>query len=328
MAYDSNKKGTELDALTSLDDGDVIIVSDLDDSGRAKKITAGNLADDLFADTTALDSAGIYRTGSTDVAVADGGTNISSYTKGDILVATGATTLAKLGVGANDTVLKADSGESSGVKWAGAANTPTVVVYEVGDSPATWTKADYSGLVYVETEVVGGGGGGGGNNDDNAGSGGGGAGGYSKKTIAVADLGATETVTVGAAGTAGISSGGAGGVGGTSSFGSHASATGGAGGAEAGDGGVGGIGSSGDLNIDGGDGGPTEYGYSGSETIGRGGEGGKSQLSGQTRRNLSGAGETGSSYGGGGSGAKAPNGSGATAGGAGAAGVVVVTMYT
>lgn len=62
----------------------------------------------------------------TDLAVANGGTNISSYTKGDILIATGATTLAKLGVGSNDQVLTADSGEASGVKWADAAG-PAIV---------------------------------------------------------------------------------------------------------------------------------------------------------------------------------------------------------
>jgi len=40
--------------------------------------------------------------------------------KGDLLVATAASTPARLGVGANDTVLTADSGEASGVKWVAA----------------------------------------------------------------------------------------------------------------------------------------------------------------------------------------------------------------
>jgi hypothetical protein len=42
-------------------------------------------------------------------------------TKGDILVATGDSTPVRLGVGSNDQVLTADSGEASGVKWAAAA---------------------------------------------------------------------------------------------------------------------------------------------------------------------------------------------------------------
>ena len=46
-----------------------------------------------------------------------GGTGQTSFTKGDLLVATGASTLTKLGVGTNGDVLTADSGEASGVKW-------------------------------------------------------------------------------------------------------------------------------------------------------------------------------------------------------------------
>lgn len=54
---------------------------------------------------------------SSAVGVAKGGTSFSSYTKGDLLVATGSTTLSKLGVGSDGQVLVADSGQSSGVKW-------------------------------------------------------------------------------------------------------------------------------------------------------------------------------------------------------------------
>ena len=43
-----------------------------------------------------IGTAYIYRVGGTDVAVADGGTNISSYTIGDIIYASGTTTLSKL----------------------------------------------------------------------------------------------------------------------------------------------------------------------------------------------------------------------------------------
>jgi hypothetical protein len=45
-------------------------------------------------------------------------------TKGDIIVATGNATLVRQGVGANGTVLTADSAEADGVKWATPA-TPT-----------------------------------------------------------------------------------------------------------------------------------------------------------------------------------------------------------
>jgi len=41
-------------------------------------------------------------------------------TKGDLYAATAASTPARLGVGANDTVLTAASGETTGMKWAAA----------------------------------------------------------------------------------------------------------------------------------------------------------------------------------------------------------------
>tara|TARA_R100000908_G_C3748632_1_gene143511 strand:- start:281 stop:1639 length:1359 start_codon:yes stop_codon:yes gene_type:complete len=67
--------------------------------------------------------------------VANGGTNISSYTAGDILYATGSTTLAKLAKGTADQVLTMNSGATA-PEWAAAAEA----------SPLT-TKGD----VYVHT---------------------------------------------------------------------------------------------------------------------------------------------------------------------------------
>ena len=43
-------------------------------------------------------------------------------TKGDLVVATGSATPARLGVGTNGQVLTADSTQSSGVKWAASPN--------------------------------------------------------------------------------------------------------------------------------------------------------------------------------------------------------------
>jgi hypothetical protein len=52
------------------------------------------------------------------LSVANGGTNLTSFTKGDIMVATGATTLVKLAVGTDGQVITADAAQASGIKWA------------------------------------------------------------------------------------------------------------------------------------------------------------------------------------------------------------------
>ncbi len=52
--------------------------------------------------------------------------------KGDIVTATAADTPARLGVGANATVLTADSGEATGLKWAVPSGGPTYV-YKTAD---------------------------------------------------------------------------------------------------------------------------------------------------------------------------------------------------
>jgi hypothetical protein len=183
---------------------------------------------------------------------------------------------------------------------------PVVRTYLVGVSPATWTKP--AGLKYITVEVQAGGGSSGGTNSNtNQSTGGAGAGGYSRKTIAAATLGATETVTIGAGGTApGTDTDGN--DGGSSSFGAHATASGGGKSLkENSGGGGGGVGASGDVNLSG------ESGWSGIGVVAtmQSGPGGKSLF--------------GVTYGKGADGVVSH--SSATAGNAGVAGFVVVTEY-
>lgn len=58
--------------------------------------------------------------------VTAGGLSVSLFdAKGDLLVGTGADAVSRLGVGANGTILTADSNEATGVKWAAAPATYT-----------------------------------------------------------------------------------------------------------------------------------------------------------------------------------------------------------
>lgn len=198
-------------------------------------------------------------------------------------------------------------------------------------SSGTWTKP--SGLQYAIIAATGGGGGGasglGGNGES---GGGGGAGGTSIRLRPGADLGSTETVTIGAGGSVG-------GNGGSTTFGSHCTGNGGAagspgqGGNIGGPGGSGGGASSGDLNVSGGDGcggnpnyrngegapiGTFSAGLGGASFWGGGGKGGNGGF-GNAGSN---AGGNANAYGAGGGG-----GTGAGSGGTGKAGVVFILEF-
>lgn len=194
------------------------------------------------------------------------------------------------GVGDASKLIKTNA---SGLLDVTFTTSPIVRTYLNAGSPHTWTKP--TGLKYVIVEVQAGGGNGAADPGGDDAGGGGGGGGYSKKLIAAASLGATETVTVGAA-TA------------NSSFGTHATATAGASGVTT-SGGAGGVGSNGDLNIKGSDGTNYDVNYT---SAAQPGNGGASHLGGGGK-----AASAGGVYGGGGGGNS----------GAGAAGIVIVTEY-
>ena len=216
------------------------------------------------------------------------------------------------------------------------------VAVQAFTSSGTYTPT--SGMAYCIAFATGGGGGAGGA-DESSGSrcgagGGGGAGGTGIRLIDAATIGASQTVTIGAAGAAGDASGGAGGAGGDTTLGALLTGGGGSGGGSgnqaAGAGGAGGTASSGDLNIPGGQGGQgfTHSNPAAGSGGSIGGHGGASMwgggAAGSTRyatQGSSAAGTNASVYGSGGGGASVASSTTGAAGGTGAAGVVFVVEF-
>ena len=77
--------------------------------------------------------------------------------KGDLIGATAADTPARLAVGANDLVLTAASGESTGLKWAGAVTawTPTFTNFTLGNGSINYAQyAKVGKIVQFELRVT------------------------------------------------------------------------------------------------------------------------------------------------------------------------------
>ena len=90
------------------------------------------------------------------LAVPRGGTGIASYTKGDLIVSTAATTLDKLGVGTDGFILSANSSEATGLEWI--ANQVGTVTSVTGTAPiqvATGTVTPVISVTTGTTSAVG-----------------------------------------------------------------------------------------------------------------------------------------------------------------------------
>ena len=90
------------------------------------------------------------------LAVDRGGTGTGSYTKGDLLAASGGTALTKLGVGTNGQVLRANSATATGLEWsADFVGTVTSVSGTGAISVATGTTTPAISVAAATTSVAG-----------------------------------------------------------------------------------------------------------------------------------------------------------------------------
>jgi hypothetical protein len=225
---------------------------------------------------------------------------------------------------------------SYGGSSASSSSSALSIVERVFTASGTYTPT--IGMVFCEVQIVGGGGAGGGAPNPaatqfSAGAGGG-SGEYAFGLFSASQIGASQSITIGAGGT-GVSAG-AGNSGGTTSFGSLMTALGGSGGATTGSqtafngggtlGGTGGTG--GNYRIAGGSGGGATVGVGATSNILFGGYGGNSKLG---SGGIAGAGNggrdgtAGLGYGSGGGGAVALNAN--QIGGNGSSGVVIIQEY-
>ena len=270
--------------------------------------------------------------------VAGGGTGDTSFTAYAVICG-GTTTTGALqsiaSVGSSGNVLTSNGAGALPTFQAAAGGSGfTTINIQTFTSSGTYTPT--ASMKYCIIECVGGGGGGGTANTGvgrwSSGAGGGG-GGYSRKFASSATIGASETVTIGAAGTAGSSGQNAGGSGGDTSVGTICigkGATGGAGNDGSGSaisiGGAGGVAGTGDITFPGQQG---QYSYASTSVFYPQGEGGSSYFGygGRCAIATPGTNNAGQNYGGGGAGGSSYNQDGASAGSAGAKGVVIVTEY-
>ena len=90
------------------------------------------------------------------LAAARGGTGTGSYTKGDLLAASGATALSKLGVGTNGQVLRANSAAATGLEWgADYVGTVTSVTGSGAISITDGTTTPAISVASASTSVAG-----------------------------------------------------------------------------------------------------------------------------------------------------------------------------
>ncbi len=188
--------------------------------------TSGTLVNTGVTTLSSLATVGTISSGTwngTAVDVPHGGTGVSSTTAYAVLCG-GTTSTGALqpvaSVGSSGYVLTSNGASALPTFQAASSGGITSVVRQVFTSSGTYVPT--VGMVQAYVECIGGGSGGAGSISPALSNvsvgGGGGAGGYAASMLSAADIGASQTVTIGAGGTS--SSGGMGNPGGNTTFGS------------------------------------------------------------------------------------------------------------
>ena len=144
---DNNAKFVNISQITSAIGGGTVTSVDGSGGSTGLTLTGG-----------AITTSGTLTLGGT-LAVASGGTNLTSYTTGDILYASGGTTLAKLAIGSAGQVLKVASGIPSWAADANAGGTVTSITLAADSGTGTAITSSgtftYTGGTNVTTSVSG-----------------------------------------------------------------------------------------------------------------------------------------------------------------------------
>jgi len=144
---DNNAKFVNISQITAAIGGGTVTSVDGSGGSTGLTLTGG-----------AITTSGTLTLGGT-LAVASGGTNLTSYTTGDILYASGGTTLAKLAIGSAGQVLKVASGIPSWATDANAGGTVTSITLAADSGTGTAITSSgtftYTGGTNVTTSVSG-----------------------------------------------------------------------------------------------------------------------------------------------------------------------------
>jgi hypothetical protein len=136
--------------------GPATTVTDETTYGVAKAV--GTLATYAREDHThgspALGTSGATAAAGNDSRITGAVQASTATTKGDLLAATAAATLTRLGVGSNGQVLTADSAQATGIKWATPSSGASVKIVDSGPITTGDITVAAGGFVQIGTDLV------------------------------------------------------------------------------------------------------------------------------------------------------------------------------